>query len=289
MILTKNIKYFLALVKSGSVSKSASDMNITSSAISHSIKKLEIYLGFELFNKTKYGLTLTFLGKKFHEEIVQPIEILNAITCTIKKLKQKNDIVIKTDGIYYHKVFNSLDKIKKINSRKTISITTEISTDIKTELKKNFSDIIISTTDIKLTDDQIVKIDLTPETVGILINKDLYYKYKCIKDIFNNEKLIHSPSTVQHTTFKNFLKKLSNYDLNPSIISMNEIDILNCLKKGMGFSICVEGIYDSLNLKEKNLIYIKKPFSFDCKVYRKAYFLHENRNELLEFTSVIDT
>lgn len=279
----------MSIIENGTIKKSAFDMNITPSAISHSINELEQRLGYKLFKRTLSGLVLTYAGNTFYKNIIEPIEQLNEILSDAKNLKEKSEVSIKMDGIYCHKVYSALDSIKQKYPKKSISVTSEEIFDIKNELKKGFADIVISTVDSNFTDNSIQRMSFAPEKFGILINRDMYEKYKNIKDIFKKEILIHSPSTLQHVTFKNLVKKLEKHDFNTKIMSMNEMDLINCVSKGIGFTICLDDLYNSWDLKNKNLIFIiSNPFPFKCFINRKAYFLYERGHELTEIISIIN-
>lgn len=63
-----SIRYFLTIAKHGSISKAASMLNISQSALSQSMKNLEQHLGVSLFNRNTRGVVLTEEGKILYEE-----------------------------------------------------------------------------------------------------------------------------------------------------------------------------------------------------------------------------
>ena len=61
---------FQTVVEQGSFQKAAQVMNLTPSAISHSISTMEKELGFPLFNRNKNGITLTSYGENLEPYIL---------------------------------------------------------------------------------------------------------------------------------------------------------------------------------------------------------------------------
>ena len=61
----RQLRYFLATVKHGSVNRAAAALNVTQPALSHSLKALERSVGAELLSRSARGVQLTPLGRKF--------------------------------------------------------------------------------------------------------------------------------------------------------------------------------------------------------------------------------
>lgn len=59
------LKYFLAIVKTGSFSNAADDMYISQSSMSKQIKALETELGIDLFKREHSKVYLTDIGAEF--------------------------------------------------------------------------------------------------------------------------------------------------------------------------------------------------------------------------------
>ncbi len=87
---------FLAVVETGSISKAAQMMNYTQPGISHLIASLEEDLGFELFNRTKNGATLTGSGQFVLPYIKRMVQVSNILVDIARKeaeLKQGRFII----------------------------------------------------------------------------------------------------------------------------------------------------------------------------------------------------
>ena len=73
----KQLRYFLALAKTGSMTSAAHSLYITQQALSKSISKMEETLGVILFERTQHGVRLTEYGKcllPYARKIIQSAE-----------------------------------------------------------------------------------------------------------------------------------------------------------------------------------------------------------------------
>src|SRR5436305_1530432 len=66
--------YFLAIAKHGSFRRAASEMEVTTSALSHAIAALEARRGVRLLNRTTRSVTLTAAGEELRAAIEAPLE-----------------------------------------------------------------------------------------------------------------------------------------------------------------------------------------------------------------------
>ncbi|MGJ4931595.1 LysR family transcriptional regulator [Bradyrhizobium sp. HKCCYLS2038] len=82
----EQLSTFTTIVKAGSLGRAAAVLNMTQSALSRAIKRLEQQLGTELFERHSKGMQLTEIGKAFlphaislHAEATQALEEINAL------------------------------------------------------------------------------------------------------------------------------------------------------------------------------------------------------------------
>ena len=61
----RQLRYFLATLKHGSVNRAAAALNVTQPAVSHSLKALERSVGAELLSRSARGVQLTPMGRRF--------------------------------------------------------------------------------------------------------------------------------------------------------------------------------------------------------------------------------
>ncbi|KXU89007.1 LysR family transcriptional regulator [Caballeronia megalochromosomata] len=66
---TRNLKYFLAVVDAGSVTRAAEVLDIAQPALSQSLSRMERDLGVKLFERTRRGAQLTAAGEAIVEDI----------------------------------------------------------------------------------------------------------------------------------------------------------------------------------------------------------------------------
>ncbi len=68
MINQTDLKYFIEIVNTLHVSRAAERLGVTQPTLSHCLKRLEEEIGFELFLRSKKGLTLTAAGLRLSEQ-----------------------------------------------------------------------------------------------------------------------------------------------------------------------------------------------------------------------------
>jgi LysR family glycine cleavage system transcriptional activator len=72
----KGILAFDAVVRLGSVSKAAEDLNLTVSAVSHQLANLEAFVDQRLLERSPRGVTLTIHGERFQRDIAGALALL---------------------------------------------------------------------------------------------------------------------------------------------------------------------------------------------------------------------
>ncbi|RIY33755.1 hypothetical protein CJP74_00995 [Psittacicella melopsittaci] len=71
------LNHFLVLAETGSFVKAGDKLRVSSSAISHSLKRLEERLGVRLFNRTTRSVTLTEAGTQLRDELEPVFKAIN--------------------------------------------------------------------------------------------------------------------------------------------------------------------------------------------------------------------
>jgi DNA-binding transcriptional LysR family regulator len=80
----QQLKGFLAVARTASVTEAAYQLHLTPSSISVQIKKLEQELGVRLFNRGRKRLTLTGSGELFLENVFPAMENLRRAQAMVK-------------------------------------------------------------------------------------------------------------------------------------------------------------------------------------------------------------
>lgn len=286
MLISKKTNQFLAIVKYGSITKAAEKINITPSALSQGLNELEYMIGRQLLNKTKNGMSLTNVGKYLHEQIYPHATALGEIFQNIRINSKNKNIVVKMDGIYYPAFQNKIPKIFSLIPKCTVSCVCEVVHNIKHEIKNGFSDIIISSIDIDLKNEDINKVTLNKEKVGIIIKKDTFDRHFDSKSLFKNEMLIQTASTIEHSSFINLRKRLENQGFSFKINPMEVIDAILMINEGLGFSFATQE-FSKNNCLSKDVVFIDDVFDFDLHLKRNLYFLKKSTSDITKLISLI--
>ncbi len=75
----QQMKYILSVAKCGSISKAASDLFLSQSSLSLSIKELEQSLGITIFKRTNRGVVLTSDGKEYADRAAEILSMVGAL------------------------------------------------------------------------------------------------------------------------------------------------------------------------------------------------------------------
>jgi LysR family glycine cleavage system transcriptional activator len=80
----KGILAFDAVVRLGSVSKAAEELNLTVSAVSHQLANLESFVDRRLLERSPRGMTLTIHGERFQRDIAGALTLLAAAAQNVR-------------------------------------------------------------------------------------------------------------------------------------------------------------------------------------------------------------
>lgn len=81
--------YFLAIAKHRSFRRAAQDLDISGSALSHSIKGLEARLGIRLLNRTSRSVTLTAAGEELQAAISTPFDAIGEAVENLNRFRDE--------------------------------------------------------------------------------------------------------------------------------------------------------------------------------------------------------
>lgn len=90
----KSLRVFEEVAQSGNVARAAEKLNITPSAASHQLAKLEKELGSILFNRSAKGVALTLAGERYLAEIRPLILSLTQATARLRNEKDRSALRI---------------------------------------------------------------------------------------------------------------------------------------------------------------------------------------------------
>lgn len=90
----KSLRVFQEIAHSGNLALAAEELNITPSAASHQLAKLESELCCSLFNRSSKGMTLTLAGERYLKEISPLLQGIVQSTGQLRDGKQRNALRI---------------------------------------------------------------------------------------------------------------------------------------------------------------------------------------------------
>ncbi|MBH2846248.1 LysR family transcriptional regulator [Serratia marcescens] len=78
-----DLQIFMGVVRSNSFKLAAIDLGLTTSAVSHAIRRLELRLGARLLNRTSRAVATTAMGQELADKLGSGFEIINAAVASL--------------------------------------------------------------------------------------------------------------------------------------------------------------------------------------------------------------
>jgi LysR family transcriptional regulator, glycine cleavage system transcriptional activator len=88
------LQAFHAIAQSGSVSRAAAELQVSSGAVSQQIRLLERHLGLPLIERSGRGVALTSLGRNYHRQIAVVFEMLLRAQESIERTSKATNVTI---------------------------------------------------------------------------------------------------------------------------------------------------------------------------------------------------
>lgn len=108
---------FIAVVEQGSFIRAANVLNVSQSAVSHSIAKLEEECGYQLLLRTRSGIRLTANGELLLPYVRQLLNSENSLQQEISKLKDIESGIVKIAAFHSATMLWLPDIIRSFNSK----------------------------------------------------------------------------------------------------------------------------------------------------------------------------
>ncbi len=247
------IKYFISVAKHGSLSRAASSLDISQSALSQSMKNLEQSLGVILFNRNTRGIILTEEGRVLYENATAGNEYFkNAIIETLRvrsfnNLKHcKISISFSLASLLISPIIRRLqDKLPNINLEFFKHI---YENDVVDKLQSGEFDLVIlkSNTDFNIKEVEVKKL------------RELHYVFAYSPDYFNlpeimtMEELAKFPIIMKQRTGRNDNSWIK-FSFDKFIECRNDNQCLELIKNGAGIGVYPKELVDKENLKVLNV------------------------------------
>lgn len=287
MMFSRQIKQFIVLVQKNSFTKAADEISVTPSALSHGIRDLETRLGKNLIIRSKVGITLTPDGHFLYNEVAPLYKHCEHIFNTLVHRGCCNSLTIKTDGIYYPVISNSILSILK-EFKMEISVTKGPPDTLMDDLENEKCDMVIRS-DINMLAKKTKNtylLFLPTDFIGLIVRDDIYRKYSSIKEIIENEKLIQYGEALTHPGFKTIDSEMKKNNFNYSVTGLpDKKDVHQAIINGLGISLIPESLTHSSEFGVEGLHFIRKPFQLEMKIHQGIYFKKEKYSDLIDIAS----
>lgn len=91
------VRTFTIVAKHGSITAAANELNVTASAVSHQIRKLEADLGTSLFVRSNNSIALTDTGRRFFEDSASGIAVIDRSAQALIQLAEEIVVRVSVD------------------------------------------------------------------------------------------------------------------------------------------------------------------------------------------------
>jgi len=254
MLSFLNFKYFLLLSEELNFGNAAKKLHITQQSLSGHIKKMEEYLGVELF---KYGppLEITAAGLLLKEHAIELLSKEKALETDMLEMKNQKQGTINIGCTYARAEFLMPPILRDFQTKYPlikISLLEGNTPDIEKALKKGELDVSVGFTPHNVKD--IISIPLYHDPFRMVVHPSVLFKYfpdrkpvifrcyeeKLIKEILNTCPFL--TMTTRTTIGKFGYEYLKKLNITPNtLMELKDVGtMLAMCYSGMGFILCPE-------------------------------------------------
>lgn len=280
-------RVFLVVAKSKSYSDASNKLNISTTAISKSIKQLEDILDTKLFFRENDGVKLTVEGSKLFEYVEKS---MNELVAGEKLILQKNDLdngeiaIGSLSHISSFYIMDAIDRaVKEHPNLKVTLVNCSSGKELIKLLEEHKIDFAIDNTAMKIDKTRICKEEL--KNMENIFISDKPVNIKNIKELESLPLILGLEYTYTSRELLNLLKE-HNIEIEPKMkIDFTELKI-DAVKRGLGISyVLKEAVRKELDNKEiyevkvpielptskLNLLYLKEQLTKADKTFIKKY------------------
>lgn len=262
MISSSDLKYFMEIARWGHLSRAAERLGISQPALTHSLKRIEISLGLELFIRSKKGMRLTQAGQRLFVSGEKLIEQWDAVIRSARNDEQTVSGVLRLgchSAVAQYTLPKFFPKFLKTFPRIEVRHTHGLSRHMAEAVISDRLDVAI-----------VVNPFSHPDLIIRELCRDVISLWKST-DCKNPKLLMLEPSLFQT---QDILKKLNSKQWPfEQTLESPSLDVLaHLLKAGTGYAILPARVVASLGAK--NIIEEKNgPHFVDriCLVYKPPF------------------
>lgn len=143
---SRQLSHFCEIVNTNSIRKAAKNLNLTTSAVSHSLKKLEEDLGCKLFTRDTRNLVLNYAGQRLHSNATELLESLNRTRYLVQdwsEVSQKTLRIGATSAACQYIIPTALRELKESFPGMAVQITQGSSYELREAIEDKQVDVAI--------------------------------------------------------------------------------------------------------------------------------------------------
>jgi DNA-binding transcriptional LysR family regulator len=245
------LKYFITVVSTGSVSKAAPLLFVSRPAISRALKELEYELGVSLFIRTASGLELTEIGQLLYRNFTKIQQLVDQTDMQIDNYKEmqkdcasgvlKIGLSPVTSVVFFPKFYQAF-----ILAYPNITMTS-----VEYDYNRNIAALSDGSLDFLLVTDSLINelpvdfqtLDFCENELALAVSSKhiLAKKPSVTVEVFKDEPLIYMTT---HTDVEQFIdKSLKPHGYTPHVIVRTQqlSAVTEFVSKGLGCSVLTKG------------------------------------------------
>lgn len=258
------LKYFIAIVEEGSISKAATSLNMTQPPLSIAIKKFEEELGFDLFKRLKRKMILTAPGKIIYEQGKELIHSSNAIIEEAKE-EEKGETGHITIGCSTVANLTIIPLVMQKMQEKNINITLKVlegNTDfILKQLRTHKMDLGFIRNIIHKEDFNTTTLLYEPLYVALPPNHPLSAKKKISLKELKDEKFLMPYTTLGFGVAEFILEGCDSFGFKPNVIywGTETLPMIDMVNRGLGIAFVPSLFKEITNYSLPTLVKLRNP------------------------------
>ncbi|MDH5797680.1 MAG: LysR family transcriptional regulator [Paracoccaceae bacterium] len=140
------LRSFVGVVDSGGVTRAAGFLNLTQSAVSMQLKRLEESLGLQLFDRTGRGVTLTASGEQLLGYARQMLALNDEVQSRLTQRGFEGEIVLGVPhDIVYPAIPQVLQRFHREHPRVRVHLVSSFTNSLKEQFARGECDVILTT------------------------------------------------------------------------------------------------------------------------------------------------
>lgn len=140
------LRSFVAVADSGGVTRAAGFLNLTQSAVSMQLKRLEEMLGLALLERTGRGVALTSAGEQLLKYARRMVEMNDEIYARLTQQDWEGEIVL---GVPHDIIYPVIPRVMRLMQRDfprvKVQLVSSYTLDLKAQFRKGAVDVILTT------------------------------------------------------------------------------------------------------------------------------------------------